>query len=142
MSDLDDIKLQEESILALRVKTICQIYGGSAENVGSGEFTNDEEMGNYEQKRYEKGRKEALEIAIRLTDEFYRNAALHSALNFCMKAKDLTFATIIAKAITEYMIQEMIVEEHAEYFVLNEKDGRLHPTAMAASTTIRVYPRP
>jgi hypothetical protein len=55
-----------------------------------------------------------------------------------MKAKDLTFATIIAKAITEYMIQEMIVEEHAEYFVLNEKDGRLHPTAMAASTTIRV----
>src|SRR5450631_4807194 len=119
MTELEELKLEAEAILSLRVKTICQLYGGSAENVGSGEFSNDEETSKYEQKRYEKGRKEALEIAIRLIDEFYRNAALHSALNFCMKAKDLTFATIIAKAITEYMIQEMIVEEHAEYFVLN-----------------------
>jgi hypothetical protein len=49
-----------------------------------------------------------------------------------MKAKDRAFATIIAKAITIDMIQEMIVEEHAEYFVLSEKSGRLHPTAAAA----------
>jgi hypothetical protein len=124
MRDLEGLKLEAEAILSLRVKTICQLYGGSAENVGSGEFSEDE------QKRYEKGRKEALEIAIKLTNEFYRNAALHSALDFCMKAKDLAFATIIARAITINMIQEMIVQEHAEYFVLN--DGRLHPTAAAA----------
>jgi len=132
MTDLEDLKLEEEATLELRVKTICQLYGGSAENVGSGEFANDDEMGSYEQKRYEKGRKEALEIAIRLRDEFYRDAALHSALDFCMKAKDLTFATIIAKAITVDMIQALIVEEHGKYFVLNEKDGRLHPTAVAS----------
>jgi hypothetical protein len=124
MRDLEELKLEAEAILALRVKTICQLYGGSAENVGSGEFNEDE------QKRYEKGRKEALEIAIKLTNEFYRNAALHSAFDFCMKAKDLAFATIIAKAITFDRIKEMIVQEHAEYFVLN--DGRLHPTAAAA----------
>ena len=124
MTDLEELKLEAEAILSLRVKTICQLYGGSAENVGSGEFSEDE------QKRYEKGRKEALEIAIKLTNEFYRNAALHSAFDFCMKAKDLAFATIIAKAITFDRIKEMIVQEHAEYFVLN--DGRLHPTAAAA----------
>jgi hypothetical protein len=129
MTDLEELKMEAEAILSLRVKTICQFYGGSAENVGSGEFSEDEES-KYEQKRYEKGRKEALEIAIKLTNEFYRNAALHSALDFCMKAKDLAFATIIARAITINMIQEMIVQEHAEYFVLN--DGRLHPTAAAA----------
>jgi hypothetical protein len=111
------------------VRTLCQIYEGSAENVGNGEFTNDEEMGEYEHKRYEKGRKEALEIAIELTDKFYRNAALHATLDFCMKARDLTFATIIANAITVDMIQEKILEEHGQYFVLNEKDGRLHPSA-------------
>jgi hypothetical protein len=132
MSDLDDIKLQEENALSLRVRTLCQLYGGSAENVGSGEFAADEEMGQYEVTRYEKGRKEALEIAIKLTDEFYRDAALHAALDYCMKAKDLQFATIIAKAITVDMIQEQIVEEYREYFVLNERDGRLHPTAAAA----------
>ena len=129
MTDLEELKLEAEAILSLRVKTICQLYVGSAENVGRDEFAN-EETSKYEHKRYEKGRKEALEIAIKLTNEFYRSAALHSVLDFCMKAKDLAFATIIARAITINMIQEMIVQEHAEYFVLN--DGRLHPTAAAA----------
>ena len=129
MTDLEELKLEAEAILSLRVKTICQLYGGSAENVGSGEFSEDEETSKCEQKRYEKGRKEALEIAIKLTNEFYRNAALHSAFDFCMKAKDLAFATIIAKAITFDRIKEMIVQEHAEYFVLN--DGTLHATAAA-----------
>jgi hypothetical protein len=132
MSDLDDIRLQEEAALSMRVRTLCQIYGGSAENVGGGEFSDDEEISGYEKRRYEKGRKEALEIAIKLTDEFYRDAALHAAFDYCMKAKDLEFATIIAKAITVDMIQEKIAEEHGQYFILNEKDGRLHPTAAAA----------
>ena len=110
MTDLEELKLERKPYF---LKTICQPYGGSAENVGSGEFSNDEEASKHEQKRYEKARKEALEIAIKLTDQFYRDAALHSALDFCMKAKDRAFATIIAKAITIDMIQEMIVEEHA-----------------------------
>jgi hypothetical protein len=139
MSDLDDIKLEEENSLSLRVRTLCQIYSGSAEKVGNGEYADDEDMGAYEKERYEKGRKEALEIAIKLTDEFYRNAALHATLNYCMKAKDLQFATIIAKAITIDIIQEKIVEEHGNYFVLNERDGRLHPTAVATLGRLLKY---
>jgi hypothetical protein len=131
MSDLDDSKLEEEAALSLRVRTLCQIYGGSAENVGSGEFSDDEDMHAYEKQRYEKGRKEALEIAIELSDEFYRDVALHAAFDFCMKAKDFQFATIIANAITVDMIQEKIIEEHGQHYTLNERDGRLHPTAAA-----------
>jgi hypothetical protein len=48
MSDLDDIKLQEQVALSLRVRTLCQIYGESAENVGTnvgtGEFSHDEDL--------------------------------------------------------------------------------------------------
>jgi hypothetical protein len=132
MSDLDDLRSEEEAALSLRVRTLCQLYAGSAENVGSGEFRNDGEINGYEKQRYERGRKEVLEIAIKLTDEFYRDAALHAALDYCMKAQDLTFATIVAKAITVDMIQEKIVEQHGRVFVLNEKDGRLHPTAAAS----------
>jgi hypothetical protein len=132
MSDLEELRLEEESALSIRVRTLCQLYAGSAENVGSGEFADDEEMHQYEKERYEKGRKEVLEIAIKLTDEFYRDAALHAALDYCMKAKDFDFATKIAKAITVEMIQEKIVEEHGELFVLNGRDGRLHPTAAAS----------
>src|SRR5258708_4702656 len=87
MSDLDDSKLEEEAALSIRVRTLCQLYGGSAENVGSGEFADDDHRAAYEKKRYEKGRKEALEIAMKLTDEFYRDAALHATFIFCMKRK-------------------------------------------------------
>jgi hypothetical protein len=128
MSDLDDIKLQEQVALSLRVRTLCQIYGENAENVGTGEFSDDEDLHAYEKQRYEKGRKEALEMAINLTDEFYRNTSLHAAFDFCMKAKDFQFATIIANAITANILQEKIIEEHGQYYELNERDGRLHPT--------------
>jgi hypothetical protein len=55
VSDLDDLKLEEENSLSLRVRTLCQIYSGSAENVGSDEFSDDEDMHQYDKQRYEKG---------------------------------------------------------------------------------------
>jgi len=61
------------------VRAQCQIYEGSAENVGSGEFAASEKFSECE--RYEKGRKATLEIAIKLTDEAHRNAALHAGSN-------------------------------------------------------------
>jgi hypothetical protein len=124
--------LRREEGALKKVRTLCQMYGGSAKNVGSGEFSVDEAMGQYEVDRYERGRKETLEIPIRLKDEFYRDAALHCVLNMCMKANDLKFATAIAKAISVETVQDAIVKEHAEFFVLNERDGRLHPTTAAA----------
>jgi len=102
--------LKEEGALSAKVRTICQIYNGSAESVGSAEFSKDDEIGQYEKNRYEKGRKEASEIAIRLKDDFYRDAAF-AAFDFRMKAKDMEFAKIIAEAITVEMIQDNILEE-------------------------------
>jgi hypothetical protein len=49
-----------------------------------------------------------------------------------MKAKDLHFATAIAKAITVDVTQERIVEDHGEYFVLNGREGRLYPAGGSA----------
>jgi hypothetical protein len=129
VSDLDDIKLEEENALSIRVRALCQLFGGSADNIGSDEFCNDEEMSGHEKRRYENGRKKILEIAIKLKDEFYRDTALHAAFDFCMRAKDLQFAVMIAKAISVDTIQKQIVDEHPEYFLLDENDGRLRPTA-------------
>jgi phosphodiesterase/alkaline phosphatase D-like protein len=122
MSDLDELKVEEEIALSLRVRTLCQIHGDSAENAG-----NDGEDCD-ERQRYENVRKEVLEIAIKLTDEVHRNAALHLAFDFCMKARDFPFATIIADAITRAAVQEQIVEEYGEYYLLSKNDNRLHPT--------------
>jgi hypothetical protein len=124
MSESDDNKLQEENVLSLRVRNLCKLYAGSAEIVGKGGVSDDKAL-EHEKERYENGRKKVLEIAIKLTNELYRDAALHEALNLCMRAKDMEFATAIAKAITTNLIQATILQEHGEYFVL--KDGRLRP---------------
>jgi hypothetical protein len=105
------------------------LYGGSADNIGRDEFSNDEETSGHEKRRYGKGRKKILEIAIKLKDESYRDTALHAAFDFCMRAKDLQFAVMIAKAISVDTIQKRIVDEHPEYFLLDENDGRLRPIA-------------
>jgi hypothetical protein len=130
--DEEGPRLREESALSAKVRTICQIYNGSAESVGSGEFSKDNEIGQYEKDRYEKGREEALEIAIKLEDDFYRDTALHALFDFCMKAKDMEFGTIIAEAITVEVIQDKIVEEYPHYFLLDRRDGRVHPTTAAS----------
>ena len=53
--DDDDPRLTIEGEIALQVRSLCQLYGGSAESVGSGELDENDEIGVYEQKRYEKG---------------------------------------------------------------------------------------
>jgi hypothetical protein len=132
MSDLDDLKLQEQTALLIRVRALCQIYSSSAEIIGGDTFSDDQGISEYEKQRYEDGRKEVLEIAIKLTDEFCRDSALQASLDFCMKARDLQFATMVAKAITTKTIQEKVVKDHGSYFALNEQDGRLVPTPAAA----------
>jgi hypothetical protein len=130
--DEEEPQLREEGALSAKVRTICQIYNGSAESVGSAEFSKDNEIGQYEKNRYEKGRGEALEIAIKLENDFYRDTALQALFDFCMKAKDMEFGTIIAEAITVGVIQDKIVEEYPHYFLLDRRDGRVHPTTAAS----------
>jgi len=128
MSDLDEIMLKERAAL-VHVRTLCRIYGNCAEIVGR---DSDEQGSKYEKDQYERGRMEVLQIAVKLTDELFRDSALRASLDFCMKARDLQFATMIAKAVTTVTVQEKIVKDHGDYFVLNEKEGRLIPTPAAA----------
>ena len=116
---------QREIALSMRVRFMCQIYGDSAENLGRG-FPNDEELIKYEKVRYERARKETL--AISLIDAFHRDTALQAVLAMCMKANDLQFAAVIAKAITVDLIKDEVVEEFPDFFVVNEADARLHMT--------------
>jgi len=39
MSELEELKMEEENALSIRARTLCQLYTGSAENVGGGELT-------------------------------------------------------------------------------------------------------
>jgi hypothetical protein len=114
---------EEASALAMRVRSMCQMYGDSAENVGM-EIPADEELFAYEKARYERARTDTIEMAISLSEPFYRDIALHSVLEMCMKAHDLQFSEAIAKAIITEQIQERVVEEFPNYFAFDDR-GRL-----------------
>jgi hypothetical protein len=131
MSDQENIKLQEET-LVMGIRTLCQNYSRSAEIVGREGLS----AGQGVRERYEEGRKAVLEIAIAITDEFYRDCALQAALDYCMKAGNLDYATLITKAINTREIQERVVKDYGEYFVLSEKDGRLISPAAAIDPSL------
>jgi hypothetical protein len=114
-----------EKTLVLRVRALCQAYGSSAEFIARKDYSEDHELTKTETARYIEGRNRVIGIAIKLTDEFNRDSALHCVLALCMKAKDVQAAVTVAKAITVEAIQSLIIEQYPEFFVFNESDGRL-----------------
>jgi hypothetical protein len=130
--------LREEKFLSKRVLNICVDHVGNAENVSDATIDGDHEALAYVKGQYEKGRDEAVEIAIGLQDQFYRHASLYYILMLCMRASDFRLAIVIARAITTRTIQDRILEEYPEYFRLDEKDGTLHPSVIASAGGILI----
>jgi hypothetical protein len=69
-------KLEKEGLMALGVKTLADMYGSSAEKIGSGELAGNRDILTEEAKRYQKGRQEILDLAVKIMDEAHRAAAL------------------------------------------------------------------
>ena len=124
--------LREEKFLSQRVHNICKDHIRDAESVSDATIDGDHKALAHVKGQYEKGRNEAVEIALRLQDQFYRCASLYYILVFCMSASDFRLAILLARAITTRTIQDRILEEFPEYFVLDEKDGTLHPSVIAS----------
>ena len=127
----DEVHLEDGTDIVARVRLQCQLCAGSARSVGLGQFEEGDEFGEYETARYRKVRDETLDIALNLRDEFHRDVALHCVFNMCMKAADFQFANVIVKAFTTEVIQDVVVAEYRDFFILNDRDGRLHPSAKA-----------
>jgi hypothetical protein len=129
----EERRLQEEKFLYTRVHTICETYAGCAEKVTDALINGDHVAFTSLRRQYEKGRKEAVEISIKLSEQSYRHASLYFILRLCIKASDFRVAGLIARAITTRTIQDKILEEFPEYFVLNENNGVLEPSAIASA---------
>jgi hypothetical protein len=125
--------LQEEKFLYTKVHVICETYAGCAEKVTDALINGDHVALNSLRRQYEKGRKKAVEISIKLSEQSYRHASLYCILQLCIKASDFRVAVLIARAITTKTIQDKIIEEFPEYFVLNENDAVLEPSAIASA---------
>jgi hypothetical protein len=91
---------------ARRIRDVCNSSLGSAERVG-GEVGGAETVASiYETMRYKRVAKAAMEIAIKISDDLLRDAALYQIVVLCVKASELRTAAILFWAIQAASIKE------------------------------------
>ena len=72
----------------------------------------DHEFDQYEHDRYHKPRSEAVALADTLTDEFYRNAAIHYLAELCMKAGDVSIARVLFSKLEIDFMRAQLLEKY------------------------------
>jgi hypothetical protein len=92
---------------ARRIRHICNSALGSAEKVG-GRVGGSE----FETERFKRAAKAAMEIAIKISDDLLRDAALRQIVALCMKANELRTATILCRAIQAESVKDDVLNEY------------------------------
>src|SRR5260221_7797928 len=94
---------------AHKIRDICRSAADSAEKVGGFADRGDR---NNETERYERAAKVAMEIAIKISDDLLRDAAVRQIVSLCVKANDLKTARILFRAIQAVSIREDVLNDH------------------------------
>jgi len=92
---------------------MCLVACDSAEIAGSAAIA---ESVKRDRLRFESAKRMSLELTKSITDEVYRDSALHSIVDLCMKANDITTARILVRAIKTPTIREKILDQHPVAF--------------------------
>jgi hypothetical protein len=96
---------------AHKIRDICRSAADSAEKVGrSGDVVNKKIRNDVE--RYQRAAKAAMEIAMKITDELMRDAAVREIVELCLKANDLKTAQPLFRAIQARSIREDVLRDH------------------------------
>ena len=110
---------------AHRVRDICRAASDSAERagriaVGPGQRLRKSERARNEQARvrYERAARAAMEIAIKMSDDLMRDAAVRDIVDLCMKAGNIKTARTLLRAIQAVSIRTEVVKDHP---ALNEE---------------------
>jgi hypothetical protein len=106
-----------EAEALVKIKHLCWMAGMSAENVALDKKSGtppETWVDEYEHSRYQRLRDQAVQLADKLTDEFYRSAAVHFLVETCMKADDVEDARALFAQCEVDFIREEIVEQYPE----------------------------
>jgi hypothetical protein len=95
---------------AHKIREICRSAVDSAEKVGGA--ADRPGNGNNDTERYERAAKAAMQIAIKISDDLMRDAAVRQIINLCMKASDLRTARILFRAIQAVSMREDVLDDH------------------------------
>jgi hypothetical protein len=102
---------------AEKIRAICRSAADSAEQVAalSGIRTKSlEKKQKLESGRYERAAKVAMEIAMKVSDDLMRDAAVRDIIDLCLKAGDLKTAKILFRAIQAPSLRDMVLRDHPD----------------------------
>jgi hypothetical protein len=98
------------------IRTICRSAADSAARIGS---VSDGAKGRRRDKseardsaRYQAAARRAMEIAMKISDELMRDAAVGEIVDLCLKANDINTAKILFRAIQAPSIKELVLSDH------------------------------
>jgi hypothetical protein len=96
---------------AHKIREICRAAADSAEKIaGSADRSHPKISGEVE--RYERAAKVAMEIAIKVSDNLLRDAAVRQIVELCLKANDTRTARPLFRAIQSQSIIADVLREH------------------------------
>ena len=95
---------------AQRIRAICRAAADCAEKIGAsnGNLT----TYRLERERYERAARVAMEIAMKISDELVRDAAVREIVGLCMKAHNIKTARALFRAIHSASIKAEVLKEH------------------------------
>ena len=96
---------------AKRIRVICRAAADSAHRVGDAADRSNKKV-RHEVERYERAAKAAMELAMKVSDELMRDAAVRQIVDLCMKANDLKTARPLFRAIQAKSIREDVLKDH------------------------------
>lgn len=96
---------------AHRIREICRAAADSAEKIAAAADRSHPKISR-EVERYERAAKVAMEIAIKVSDDLLRDAAVRQIVELCLKAEDTRTARPLFRAIQSKSIIAELLREH------------------------------
>jgi hypothetical protein len=96
---------------AHRIREICRSATSSAEKIAGSADRSHKKIAS-EVERYERAAKVAMEIAIKVSDDLLRDAAVRQIVELCLKANDVRTVRPLFRAIQSRSIVEDLLREH------------------------------
>jgi hypothetical protein len=99
---------------ANRIRAICSAASTSAEKMSARADVSEDKRNSRDTERYERAAKTAMEIAMKISDDLVRDAAVRQIIGLCMMANNLKTAEILLRVIHAEAFREEVLREHPQ----------------------------
>ena len=99
---------------ANRIRAICSAASTSAEKMSTRADVPQDKRNRRDTERYERAARTAMEIAMKISDDLVRDAAVRQIIGLCMMANNLKTAEILLRVIHAEAFREEVLREHPQ----------------------------